>query len=692
MPNSTQCIFRSVLRALICCFLSQLAFGGDTDVIINEIMYHPPLELDQLQYIELFNRGDTPVDLSRWSFAKKIQFDFPSKTELPAGGYLVICRNTNAFAANYGSTASVLGNFSGSLSRHGERIELRNGTGAIIDTVTYSDHSPWPIAPDGRSSSLERVCPFGSGKDAGNWAGSVMPPYEKPAGSPGRRNDNFSPKPVPSIEKVSYKAPPPQQKATVTAEVRDEGGVKAVTLLWRIASSGSQTAETQVSMERIAGDEKKGTYQGLIPGQPMGSLVRFRIKATNAAEADRFDPLPTEPQPAYSYATMSNTNSARIGFAYVINVTRPQRQTRVEVWDGQRFHIPASPTRGNGAFIFAPAGGGEVQTYDFVSIRGRKGGFKVKFGKEHFKEMSGINITFEGPSRWVLSEPMAYELYRLAGNPAPLSEHVRVWMDGRLEGYHLLIEQPNKGFLARNKRDNNGYLYKVNWMGQNLRSQHIKKTRRASGYDDLTTLYNGLTRSSGAEQWSFIQKNFNVEEFINYYAVNMCIQNWDGFFNNYYLYHDSGATGKWEMYPWDEDKTWGEYDGCSSEYDWYEMPLTFGMGDRESFGFRGFGMGWMRPPGWFSGPLLANREFRRAFLARLNEICTTVFTEEKMVPLIDAMEKRLTPEIPIRAELAGQSKQQALQQFHHEIQSLRNQVKYRREFILKQIPKDRASR
>jgi len=409
----------------------------------------------------------------------------------------------------------------------------------------------------------------------------------------------------------------------------------------------------------------------------------------------RFNPSPNEPQPTYSYSTMDNTNTARIAFAYVVNVSRPQGQSRVEVWNGRRFEVLASPTRGNGAFVYVPPDGGEVQTFDYVSIRPRKGGFKVKFGKDHFKEMSGINIIFEGPPRWVLSEPMAYELYHLAGNPACQAEHVRVWMDGRPLGYQLLIEQPNKGFLSRNKRDNSGYLYKVTYMTQGLRGQHIKKTRRATGYDDLVTLYDGLTRGSGDEQWNFIQKNFNVDEFINYYAVNMCIQNWDGFFNNYYLYHDSETTGKWEMYPWDEDKTWGEYDGCSPEYDWYEMPLTFGMGARESLGFGGFGFGgggWMRPPGWFSGPLLANREFRKAFLARLNVICTTTFTEEKMVPLIDAMEKRLTPEVPIRAELVGESRQAALEQFHHEIQSLRNQVKYRRQFILQQIPKDPASR
>jgi spore coat protein H len=695
MPTYSLSDFRApALKALIVWALTASARGAETDIIINEIMYHPPLQLDDLQYVELFNRGETTVDLSKWSFTKGIQFEFPPKTELAAGSYLVICRNSRTFTSNYGTDVPVLGNFSGRLSHHGEKLELSNAAGTVIDTVKYSDHAPWPIGPDGHSSSLERICPFGSSKDPGNWAGSVLPPVERPAGSPGRKNDNFSSKPVPFIESVSFKPPAPETKTTVTAEVKDAEQVKSVTLLWRVAKTGSQTPEMAVPMERIGGDEKTGTYQALIAGQPAGALVRFRVKAENDAGAARFNPSPNEPQPTYSYSTMVNTNSARIAFAYVLNVSRPQRQARVEVWNGDRYQVLSSPTRGNGAFIYVPPDGGEVQTFDYVSIRPRKGGFKVKFGKDHFKDMSGINVIFEGPPRWVLSEPMAYELYHLAGNPACQAEHVRLWMDGNLRGYQLLIEQPNKGFLSRNKRDNSGYLYKVTYMAQGLRGQHIKKTRRATGYDDLVALYDGLTRTSGAEQWNFIQKNFNVDEFINYYAVNMCIQNWDGFFNNYYLYHDSGTTGKWEMYPWDEDKTWGEYDGCSPAYDWYEMPLTFGMGDRESLGFGGFGgfgMGWMRPPGWFSGPLLANREFRRAFLARLKEICTTIFTEEKMVPLIDAMEKRLASEVPIRAELFGASKQAALRQFHDEIQSLRNQVKHRRQFILQQIPKDAAS-
>ena len=312
--------------------------------------------------------------------------------------------------------------------------------------------------------------------------------------------------------------------------------------------------------------------------------------------------------------------------------------------------------------------------------------------------MTGINLIFENSPRWLLSEPMAYELYRLAGVPAPLTEHVRTWVDGRLLGYHLLIEQPNKAFLRRNNRKDTGNLYKVLWHEQGLVGQHEKKTRPAAGSADLVALHSGLTGKSGVPQWEFIRQNFNVEEFANYYAVNMCIQNWDGFFNNYFLYHDLGGTAKWEMYPWDEDKTWGDYDGASPNYDWYSMPLTYGMNDgagprREGFFFGGGdGGNWWRPPGWFSGPLLANVEFRNVFLRRLGEICTNAFTEEKMVPLIDAMEQRLEPEITVHAQIVGEDGRSALNRFHRDIQSLRNQVKFRRKFILDAIPKDRAAR
>jgi hypothetical protein len=265
-------------------------------------------------------------------------------------------------------------------------------------------------------------------------------------------------------------------------------------------------------------------------------------------------------------------------------------------------------------------------------------------------------------------------------------------MDGRFLGVHLLIEQPNKSFLERNSRDPSGNLYKLIWYGQGIIEKHEKKTNLKTGHKDLLALIDGLQHTSGAQQWALIEENFNVDECINYYAVNMCIQNWDGFFNNYYAFHDPAPKGKWEIYPWDEDKTWGDYDGASSRYDWYDMPLTFGMnGDRPARDFRHFGGGpfggtsWWRPPGYFSGPLLANPQFRQRFLVRLGEVCTTLFTDENFYPIIDTMQKRLEPDIRLRAQALGQDPQAAVREFQGYMQSFRNQVHHRRQVILKQL-------
>jgi len=78
----------------------------------------------------------------------------------------------------------------------------------------------------------------------------------------------------------------------------------------------------------------------------------------------------------------------------------------------------------------------------------------------------------------------------------------------------------------------------------------------------------GLETLSETNQWDFIQKSFNVDEVAAYFAVSMCIQNWMVLHNNYFAYHDTEGTGKWEMFPWDLDKTWGDYDGSPREYDW----------------------------------------------------------------------------------------------------------------------------
>ena len=90
------------------------------------------------------------------------------------------------------------------------------------------------------------------------------------------------------------------------------------------------------------------------------------------------------------------------------------------------------------------------------------------------------------------------------------------------------------------------------------------------------------------------------------------ISDWDGFFNNFYLYHDPGKTKKWYFLPWDEDKTWGAYDGMDGGKLLFDMPTTFGAeGDSPpGGGGGGFGGGWWRAGGYISRSVLANPTFK----------------------------------------------------------------------------------
>ena len=246
----------------------------------------------------------------------------------------------------------------------------------------------------------------------------------------------------------------------------------------------------------------------------------MRVKAQSTSGAVRMSPGPNEPRKTYSFSTFVNTNKARVPFAYVMTISEPQADAHVKVYNPKAVEVASATTTGNAAFIFAPPDGGPVQTFDHVQVRPRKGGFKVHFLKDQtFKGMSGIDLISENSARWLLSRAMAYGITRQPVVQAPLTDRF-VWMDGRPIGYQLMIEQPNKSFLSRNKRNDSGNL-KVLSFEDGLIRQHAKRT--TGSHQDLVDLHKNLTRAPATAQWEFIEKHFNVEEFTGYYAVNMCV-------------------------------------------------------------------------------------------------------------------------------------------------------------------------
>ena len=656
-------------------------------VVINELMYHPPEDSDQLQFIELFNPSDREIDLSGCYFDKGVKLKLAEGTKLSAGAYLVVCKNRRAFVDTYGAMPTV-GDFKGRLSHNGERVRLVGAGGETIDEVSYKDGGGWPRGPDGYSASLERISPRFPAGSSNQWASSKMPSVKGPSGSPGRQNDSFSAVELPYLNEISFSPewPKPGESVTIRAKIGQGTAVERADLLYRQARSGVEDAVLEIPM-RIDGDDMSVT----VPGQSTAGLVRFQIRLESGNGSSRLVPSNDEPRPAMSYYVGTQPSLGKIGHALVINVGRVERGVG-------KFHRPRlgsrenEPTRGNAALVYYPDKTSSPQLYDFIRVTQRHGGFKIRLHTD--ATLDGVtvwNALNEGNPRYYLSEFLSFEMFRRAGVPSPKAGHFRFTIDERPAGHYLMVEQPNRSFLRRNKRDSNGNLYKIQWFGRGVVDQHEKKTNQHQGHEDVVQTISGLRRLSGSEQWRYIQQHFNVSEFASYYAVNMCISNWDGFFNNYFTYHDTGDTGKWEIYPWDQDKTWGDFDGGPRDYSWYELPLTSGMnGDRSPSGGLNFfrrgpfgGASWWRPAGYFSGPILANESFRKEFMDRLKELCHETFSGPQFLPVIDDLELRLLPEVIESAR--NRNPKQVEQQFRDEIDSFRRQLKHRRTFILKEL-------
>lgn len=157
-------------------------------VVINEIMYHPPNEVDE--FVELHNPTAKAVDLSGWKLDEGIRHTFQAGTIIPAGGFLVVARDIAALRAVHPhlNAANSVGNFDGNLSNSGEAISLSKpqvtiSTNAsnqvvsevshvVVNRVDYRDGGRWGRWSDGGGSSMELRNALADNRSPSNWGDS----------------------------------------------------------------------------------------------------------------------------------------------------------------------------------------------------------------------------------------------------------------------------------------------------------------------------------------------------------------------------------------------------------------------------------------------------------------------------------------------------------------------------------------
>lgn len=144
---------------------------GNDDVVINEIMYDPPYGQPDLEFIELFNRGDQGIDLSGWQLAGGIEYTFPDGTFMVPGDFLVIADQPGRLNAVH-PELNALGPLKGKLNNDGEHITLLDAQGNLADEIDYKTEGDWPTLARGKGSSMELLNPFIDNARSSAWKDS----------------------------------------------------------------------------------------------------------------------------------------------------------------------------------------------------------------------------------------------------------------------------------------------------------------------------------------------------------------------------------------------------------------------------------------------------------------------------------------------------------------------------------------
>ncbi|MFQ6100381.1 MAG: CotH kinase family protein [Anaerolineae bacterium] len=594
-----------------------------SQIVINELQYHPASDDHGEEYIELYNAGSAVVDLSGWRFSDGIAYTFPAGVSIPPGGYLVVGHDPATVEAVYGITG-VLGPFeSGRLSNGGERVALEDAGGVPVDEVTYDDHHPWPESPDGKGPSLELISPAFDNDRPCSWgAGAGL-------GTPGAQNSVYSSGNIPPcVTDVAHTPafPTSGQAATVTALVDDNSSVAAVTLHYRPEGVSGYATLAMVDDgsggDAVAGDH---LYTAVIPAQGDGLYVEFYVTATDDESAERIVPdgAPGGDREGRPYT---------VSYLYQVEDTPPTGDLpiyRLIMTRENRTELTTRDLYSNVLLDATFAYGGEVFYNVGVRYRGESSRnvwprpYRIKFPDAHeFEDRERINLVSDKLAR----EALTHDLFQRVGLPAPDTRFVTLYINENREGDYLDVEQVDNDFLeAHFPGDDNGNLYRgqdgadLSYRGPNAdsyRPYYLKKNNQdADDYSDVIALTDALTNSPAETFRADAEALADMRQWLRWFAVQAVLDNhegalWVGQGDDYFLYHRP-SDGRFILISWDHDSTFGN--------------ATHSIWE----------------PNWLAGDIVERilnyPDFTRWYYQEIASIAADQFSVAEMYPRIDAL-------------------------------------------------------
>jgi len=458
---------------------------------------------------------------------------------------------TEASAGVTGSTAlAVAGTFSrfvfpgqtpDLVVNHGDPVSNRITSVSLPTTNSHSYVISLQVRRSGVAGTLFCV--------AGSTTNSVQLGLN---GTPGATNSVQQTLPAPQIDDVDklYDIVDLSQTNVIKAEI-SSGGIGSVNLKYRVFTtngyqftdhlySSTQMLDNGVAPDLAAGD---GIFSVAFPPvTTRWSIVRYHIVA--AGTNGTVSRIPREDDPQCDYA-------------FWVNGHNPQ--TVLPNWhlyvDGNPILYPVSA---HGCAV-SPDG----QIFLDTEVRHRGGpnvsdrrGIAMRTHRAHTYDawfannQGGINFRHRQNNsqfyyRRVVNEPIAYDLQRAVGLPAPRLRHVAMWIDGT-PTITTELEDPDESYVT----DHGIPLEDLVTRSGNAGRRIIAGDETL---DNLWSVVNTLDAANPADIPSLVETHLDYESIRYALGLLAAVGNIDQNVSWNMFQHRSASDGKWKLYPWDTD-------------------------------------------------------------------------------------------------------------------------------------------
>ena len=258
-----------------------------------------------------------------------------------------------------------------------------------------------------------------------------------------------------------------------------------------------------------------------------------------------------------------------------------------------------------------------------------KKSLKVKFDSIPF--INGryeLNFNAEWEDKSYMRAFISSRVFRNAGQRCFDNDYARLYLNGEFLGLYCYVENVDEQFLEANNYDPTGNLYKAAVDGAclSIYDNIVTFWEQETGdgnKEDLVAFINQINSVSDADYLEFCQETMDYNQMVNIIACNMILSNQSTYYHNYFMFHDVNGNNKWEMMPWDLDKT-------LSVYAWKNYTNSSAP--------------WV-PDNPFLERALLNNTIFSDIRTRVQEITSEVFNSQSFWPMMDSLVTLLQPSI-----------------------------------------------